>query len=379
MNIGITVNLKGSIWSNGINQNAIYVANLIKEIGYTPYLIYQSDLEVESVGDFNIVKFADSYDIKFDIVIQLGISISKAILEKYKNKNNGVKLVSYKCGNEFMIDMESIIFNAYEQRTIGLDGNKVNPPAIPDQLWLIPQMENSCLHYFKFMSKQEKALVVPFVWEPISIDDYCEDFGYSTYTKRDLNRIGVMEPNLSVMKNVLAPIAILEKQYNLHENLQKIYLIGSDVLKSNKRLLQILGETNIHKNKLVTAEPRLPVIQAINKYVDVVLSWQWENNLNYLWLDVAWMGWPVVHNGSLCQDVGYYYPEFDIESGQIQVQKAIKSHNDDNDYLERNRSIIKRYTHKNEQLKADYKMLLDNLVNDKFVEYNYDWKTNSLK
>lgn len=378
MNIGITINLKGSIWSNGINQNAIYVANLIKEIGYTPWLIYQSNLEIEAVGDFNIVKFTDSYNMNFDIIIQLGISVSKAMLENYKKQNNNVKLLAYKCGNDFIIDMESIIFGANEQRTIGMDGNKTDPGATPDQIWLIPQMEKSNLHYFKFISKQEKALVVPFIWEPLSIDDYCEDFGFSTYTKRDLNRVGVMEPNLSVIKNVLIPIAISEKQFNLHNNLKKIYLIGSEGLKTNKRLLQILGETNIHKNKLVTAEPRLPVVLAINKHVDVVLSWQWENNLNYLWLDVAWLGWPVVHNGSLCQDVGYYYPEFNIEAGQQQLQLAIANHNQDDTYMERNRNVIKRYTHKNEQLKADYKILLDNLVNDRFIEYKYDWKTNSI-
>jgi hypothetical protein len=379
MNIGITVNLKSSIWSNGINQNGIYVANLIKEIGYTPWLIYQSDLEVESVADFNIAPFSESYHMKFDVIIQLGITVSAAMLAKYRKQNSEVKLLSYKCGNDFVIDMESIVFSANEQRTIGLDGNDTDPNAIPDQVWAIPQHENSALQYFKFTSKQDKALIAPFIWEPMSIEDYAQDHNLTTYTKRDLNRIGVMEPNLSVLKNVLIPIAILEKQYNTNTNIKKIYLIGSDFMKSNKRLLQILKETNIHKNKLVTAEPRIQTVEAINKHVDVVLSWQWENNLNYLWLDIAWMGWPVIHNGSLCQDVGYYYPEFDIEAGQQQVQKAIEAHNDDTDYLERNRNIIKRYTHKNEQLKADYKMLLDNLVNGQFVKYEYDWKTNSLK
>ena len=36
-------------------------------------------------------------------------------------------------------------------------------------------------------------------------------------------------------------------------------------------------------------------------------------------------------------------------------------------------------TTENEQLKADYKLLLDNLMNGQFVKYKYDWKTNSLK
>ena len=51
MNIGITINLRTHIFSNGVNQNAIYFANLLKEIGYTPYLIYDGDNEFEDINE----------------------------------------------------------------------------------------------------------------------------------------------------------------------------------------------------------------------------------------------------------------------------------------------------------------------------------------
>ena len=49
--IGITVRLSKGLWTNGINQNAIYFANLLKEIGYSVYLIHdlkdEHDLAVQ--------------------------------------------------------------------------------------------------------------------------------------------------------------------------------------------------------------------------------------------------------------------------------------------------------------------------------------------
>jgi len=379
--IGITVNLTKSIWSNGINQNGIYLANVLAKIGYDVYIISPTDKNIELTEEVNgikVITFKEAFKINFLILIQLGVTISQANFNKFKEINHNVKLVSYKCGNDFVIDMESIFFDAHAERTESLKNSIKDPAAKPDQIWSIPQNANANLQYFSFISRQDNATPIPFIWDPMAIDSECEDHGYSTYTERSLTRIAVMEPNLGVTKNILLPLAILEKQYKLHNNFNKAYLIGAEKLKSNKRLLQILRSTDIHTNKLVTAEPRLPTLDVINKHADAVLSWQWENNLNYLWLDVAWMGWPLIHNGSMCQDIGYYYPGFDISKGQESLQKVLTSHNSDVDYLERNRTAIKRYTIDNPQLLKDYEVLINNLLNNTFKKYNYNWQTNSI-
>jgi hypothetical protein len=381
LTIGITVNLEANIFSNGINQNGIYLANLLNKLGYTTYLIYAKNPgsdPIKEVRDIKVITFEDAFNVNFSIIIQLGITISQINFNKFKHKNKDVKLVSYKCGNDFVIDMESIFFNAHEKRTETLVTSNKDLDLKPDQIWSIPQNANANLQYFSFMTGQDNATPVPFIWDPMALDSECEDHGYQPYTKRDLTKIAVMEPNLGVTKNILLPLAILERQYKNHANFDKVYLIGAEKLKSNKRLIQILAHTEIHKNKLVTAEPRIPTLDVLNKHMDVVLSWQWENNLNYLWIDVAWMGWPVVHNGSMCQDIGYYYPGFDISKGQESLQKVLTSHNLDVDYLERNRKAIKRYTIDNPQLLKDYEMLINNLLNNTFKKYNYNWETNSI-
>lgn len=377
--IAITINVGASIWENGINQNAIYLANLLKETGYAVYLIHELEKEFEDIASIKTISRKKSYQIPFSLVIQLGFFITESSFELYKKKNKNVKLVQYKCGNEFIDDMESMLFNKNQEKiNLELKEGIKDPIKKPHQIWSIPQMENTNLQYYAFKSNQQRATVVPFIWEPIAIEDYCNDHKYLKYTTREINRIAIMEPNISIMKNILLPIAVLENQYIKHSNLKKIHLIGATHIKENKQLLLTLQKTKIYSDKLVSADPRLPSMDVINKFADIVFSWQWENNLNYLWLDIAWMGWPIIHNGNMCQDVGYYYEDFNIKQGQEILQYAIKNHNKDTEYLKRNREVIKRYTFRNKKLREQYKILVENVLNNRFQKWAYDWKTNSI-
>ena len=369
--IGVTINLDSGLFSNGVNQNAIYLANLLKEIGYSVYLIYSLDKELEDIAGIKIINFKKAWNIPFDLIIQLGATCEQPIFDMFKKKKKDVKLVVYECGNKFIMDMEAIMFKPEEDYI-----NSIRTK--PHQIWSIPQMENTNIDYYRFLNRQEKATVVPFIWEPLAIEDVMKDNGYDVYTKRDINRIGVLEPNRSVMKNILFPIMALENYYNKYKDIDQVILYASEKIKHAKTFISTINKLKLVKDGKIFANPRENTVDVVNKSIDLILSWQWENNLNYLWLDVAWMGWPIVHNGSLCQDIGYYYEEFNSRNAVNMIKYAIENHNDDIEYLNKNRKIIERYTHKNEKLKEQYKMLVENVLNNRFEEYSYNWKTNSI-
>ena len=46
MRIAITINLGTSLWSNGLNQNAIYLAMLFQKLGHNVDLIYDDDVRL---------------------------------------------------------------------------------------------------------------------------------------------------------------------------------------------------------------------------------------------------------------------------------------------------------------------------------------------
>jgi hypothetical protein len=370
--IGITVCLSKGLWTNGINQNAIYLANLLKETGYSVYLIHDLPDEIEDIKGIRTLTINKSYAIPFDLMVQFGFAVHKPFYDKWKSKSKNMKLVFYECGNKFIMDMEAILFKQEEDTVIK---DKVKP----NQIWSIPQMEKSNLEYYKFLSNQNKATVVPFIWDAMSVEDYCKDNNIQTYTPRETKRVGVLEANSSVMKNMLLPTVILDEYEKEYKDLEKVILYSTDRLRNGETFKSLVTKTQLFKKGIIFSNPRLPVLDSLNKELDFVLSWQWENNLNYLWFDVAWMGWPVIHNGSLCQDIGYYYEEFKVKDAISQLRKAIESHGNDIEYIVRNRKVIERYTHKNEKLKEQYKMLVENVLNNEFKEHSYDWKTNSIE
>ena len=210
------------------------------------------------------------------------------------------------------------------------------------------------------------------------IENYFKEKQYKTYQPRDIQKVAVMEPNLSLIKNCIFPIVSLEKYINEYDKLNKVYLVGGVKIKDNKEFKNLVRHTSLLKNNILTAETRIPTGRMIHDYADVVFSWQWENNLNYLYFDVAWMGWPIIHNANLCKDVGYYYKTFDDEGACEALSDVVKKHNKDKGYLDRMRNIIDRYTTNNKQLIIDYNNLLDDLISNKFVKRTYNWKTNTV-
>ena len=81
--------------------------------------------------------------------------------------------------------------------------------------------------------------------------------------------------------------------------------------------------------------------------------------LNYLYFDMAWMGWPIVHNGKFCKEVGYYYDEFNYEMGGNMLKDVILNHDENADeYLLKNRLYMLKYLPTNKELKKQYEDLI---------------------
>ncbi len=73
------------------------------------------------------------------------------------------------------------------------------------------------------------------------------------------------------------------------------------------------------KDGKITAESRYQTAYILSQYIDVLVCHQILNPLNYLYLDAAFMGYPVLHNAPLCKDLGYYYESSDTVDGAKQL------------------------------------------------------------
>jgi hypothetical protein len=101
----------------------------------------------------------------------------------------------------------------------------------------------------------------------------------------------------------------------------------------------------------------------MSNYCDIAVSHQWENPLNYLYFDLAWMDWPIVHNAHLCKDIGYFYNEFNYEEGGNVLNDVIENHDKNaENYMNENRKKIEKYLPSNFELQKQYLELITNIL-----------------
>jgi hypothetical protein len=88
------------------------------------------------------------------------------------------------------------------------------------------------------------------------------------------------------------------------------------------------------------------------------------------------MGYPIIHNGKLCKDLGYYYEDCDIDKAKEHLDYILTEHDKNiEEYDEKNNIVLNRYFAENEKVVEQYDLLIDNLfknIPNTYLKYNPD-------
>jgi hypothetical protein len=380
LKLGITIELPTnltSLYSNGIRQNAFYFFELLKNMNYDVKLIIPNSLSENVLNSISFYKY--DYVLlnnilyeEFDVIFSFGFSLPKNLFSILKKCD--VKIVAYLCGNSYLIDSEKILYNQHKERTINYDHTK---DETYDVLWSIPQMYKQNKYYWEIIYRT-KCLQVPFIWSPSSIEFIKQIKKISNdeqlMYKKKHNNIAIFEPNISLMKWCLPCLLITELTNRKYKNINKVYMTNIDItakvddMKINHfnltELNNICRGLDLFNEKKIFAERRYITLEFMESHADIAVSHQWENPLNYLYIDLAWMGWPILHNASLCKDLGYYYPDFNYEEASEKLNDILLHHDiNQKEYLQYNRKIIDKYVPTNVELQTSYRNLIENLFN----------------
>lgn len=382
--IGITLLLFDSVnlfFTNGINQNSLFLCELLLNCGFDVYFIVEDEklasITDESINNilydnrFKISKYSEILYSEFNVIITLSFSYGEVFIYNYL-KHMNTKHVGYFCGNTYIIESEKILYNQHKNRQTDTYDYTINDFNKYDEIWSIPQMSEINLDYWCILYKC-KCIDVPFIWSNSAIKLYCkannckEDELY--YKNRGLNKkIAIFEPNISIMKWALPSILICEEAYRRNKNINHLYITNIKSSSTNdfnlEQFNKFMKPLDIVKDNKCSIESRYNTLSFMKNYADIVVSHQWGNPLNYLYFDLAWMGWPIIHNAYLCKDIGYYYNNFQLKDASILLEKAVENHDFNIDmYLETNRKNISKYLPENKILQETYKNLIYNLFN----------------
>lgn len=419
MKIGITIgirNKKESMWINGIKMNAIFLQNTLQKLGHDVYLLDTNSVITRNkatgkLEDDELVwdsKKYPCYDFNrkhksMDVLFLLGVAIGPEAVAEFKKSGENKRVVKYACGNNYVLDMEHMIFKEGEEA----DKHGVTFNQNIDEVWYVPQQGHQNQDYYAVTHQlpMEKVFACPFVWDPMFIDDaeslYKKDAvdenGNVVPTPENLPiylpgkeqedlRLLTFEPNLNVVKFSMIPMLIAEEALGRGRRFEKMHIVSASRLYKNgfwRKFVNKLRLTDINektKQPRIEVQHRYPIHYILARFADIVISHQWENPLNYAYLDVMYLQFPLIHNATMIKDAGYYYPDFEIHKGADMLEWVMDNHDKNIDeYNDKNEEVMTRYTVYNEGLLDTYSKLLDNLMageNKHNLSLKYNWKTN---
>lgn len=353
--IGITINIsnpKESIFSNGIRQNIIILRELFEKCNNVEkaYIVNVTDVKIDPNSDSPLAAYANhiiqlkEIEGKCDLLV---VCHGSLLPEEYsKFASSGIRIVKLALGAQQSIFTETVLFKPNEQAFGIYTRNKH-----VKNIWISPHFYDNEKYFHETLFDCE-VLKAPYVWDPRFIEAHAK----IQSTTENINclykpsgektkRIGTFEPNINYVKNSIVPIIISEKFYRKHPELLKFsYIYNTKELRTKKDFVQFCKDLDSHKNGKLFFQDSFAILHALPRFVDILLSHQDGCALNYLYLDAAWFGYPVVHNSHFMKDLGWYYPEYNVDMAVEHIKNISESFDSNyQEYLFKSRKYAEKY------------------------------------
>ena len=271
MNIGITLGLtkdNESMWVNGIKLNAIFLANVFKNLGHTVWLLDTSgivdyDKKTGLLNKDKIVWDIEEFPIYYalkkwkevDVLFTLGTALDDGVIKHFRKFKKSNKVVKYMCGNNYVIDMERILFKDLDEQAPTLQKEM-------DEVWYVPQQQKHNHDYFRILHwlDDDKVKPVPFVWDPMFIDKtenlyggkledgtVLENIDVPIYQPKDVSemRLTCMEPNMNTVKFHMIPMMIAEEALRKGHDFKVFNIISATRLMKSTYWKGIIGKLKL--------------------------------------------------------------------------------------------------------------------------------------
>ncbi len=333
MRVGISVLTQAglSIWSNGLGQNVFHLARLFRTLPFVDEVILlnsgdQEALTAESAPgyqDFPLIRPRDATD-RVDVVVELSGGLDVEWLDYIRAL--GKKVVYHVCGTPYTGLVEGPIFgkDAYFSR-----GDRC------DEVWNLPR--DNVFQPLLGALHRCPVFDVPFIWSPEFLEQrravlaqHNLEFGFARAAPgagpRPM-RAAIFEPNISVTKMASIPMLVCDQGYRRNsEAINKLNVLNSVQMVNHLTFNMLANSMDIVRAGKALFLGRHDFAAFMAEHGDMVITHQWQHDMNYLYLDALYGNYPLIHNSPWLGSVGYYYPDSDIEVGGEQVLNAWANH-----------------------------------------------------
>jgi hypothetical protein len=347
--IGVTLFVKADgdlgLFENGLRQNVLFLYLLFKNAPNCArvYLLNHGDSDNPKIPEGlgiapdAVVRTSQVID-QLDYVIGAGAGMDRETVMALRRR--GCRMICYKGGNGAVISIEAIA--AKPQRP---DAELYFDHDYYDAIWMTPQHIHTYRGWCQTLYRCP-VYEAPQIWAPLLIETadphVRENFGYRA--TGEPWRVGVMDPNITVMKTSHLPMLVCETAFRRRrEAFRAMYVTNAISYKDDDHFRSFAVSLEASKAGVMTIEQRFVSSHFLTNHCDAVVTHHWENGLNYMYYEVLYGGYPLIHNSEFLKDYGYYYDDFDAESGADALLRAFDGHDRElDDYRRRNAPLLRR-------------------------------------
>ncbi|MFP3277900.1 MAG: DUF2827 family protein, partial [Paraburkholderia sp.] len=262
-----------SMWENGIFQNCIFLVMLLLRspiVSETYLVVGGSDATPADAKDFlagapvAIIDMNEAAS-KLDVMIEMSAQLAKEWTVAFRER--GGKIVSMRVGNDYVIDIERMIFDKPQGLLIS--------GAPYHEVWTLAEYERSCKPYYESTFRAPVRLM-PHLWSPLVLDREMarlrpgQRFEYQPSKRRW--RAGIFEPNICMVKTSFIPMLVCEIAHRENANiLEQVSVYNTFHLKEHAGFNNFASHLDIVRHGIATFEGRFPFVEAVINHVDVIV------------------------------------------------------------------------------------------------------------
>lgn len=318
-------NLDAQLWSSGIAQNIVFLMMALQRLPEvdTAMLVAcpggAADNSWTARFGFPCID-QDACAGNLDLLVELGARAHPEPMAAFRKA--GGKLVSYVAGNVMVMNAEAVACH--------VPHGEIMSAAPFDAVWITPQHWRMVRAYAA-LTRSPRVFQAPHLWSPRLLIDSAAAAGARLFWRPPAanapTRVGVFDPNVNVVKTFHIPLLVCEEAFRRRpDQIERVLLFSAEHLKGMAHVEEFCAATDLGRAGRVTLEGRFPLAQMLGVHIDVVVTHQWENALNYLYWDVLYAGYPLIHNAAPIADIGYAYQDFDPQDGARALSEAIETH-----------------------------------------------------
>ncbi len=299
MKVGITCNIQYSIFGSSRGQNAFWIGQVFKGLGWDVCLVNQSERvwweDAEGLeGEFPVVHFKDMSGGGLDLLVDIDGIVSPVLRRAWAKKT-------------VVLIRGSIAFGEIEQCSYIDDKFYRNLEGV-SAIWVWDLLNSEeDIRPFKTMFPCP-VLRVPFIWSPIFLKNYIRLVGYDMEWMKECSnyRLHICEKNRGNANNCIIPLAVakeVEHQEWIDGKIDKKYILHNyDSIMNKPYFEENIIKAMDFKGEIIK-EGRGRIVDLMcnegDGFVPIVITHNRFSPITYLMVELAWLGIPFVHNSDI--------------------------------------------------------------------------------